>query len=133
MTVSQKNPKPSVLSVEPQRPENTQQVPDQTTPVLAVFGRFTWMLLGPFVLVLACLGLFSSNQAFFTHKDIIYWAALGAMLLGRWVEFRTGHALTGTGEPATVAHLRQYLLSATTVGLIVWVGVKLVQQFWLTS
>jgi hypothetical protein len=53
------------------------------------------------------------------------------MLLGRWLEFRGGHAQTATGEPATRADLRRYLVTATVVGLLVWVAANVVANHWL--
>ena len=42
-------------------------------------------------------------------------------MLGRWLEFRGGQPKTSTGEPATAADLRRYLLMTSTLGIVVWI------------
>jgi hypothetical protein len=53
-------------------------------------------------------------------SDIVYLVFLGGMVAGRWLEFQTGHAQKGTGEPATPADVYRYLLLAPLIGLAVW-------------
>ena len=48
------------------------------------------------------------------------------MLLGRWVEFRSGGARTADGEPAMPGHLRRYLFWTTIIGLTIWVAAGLI-------
>ena len=48
------------------------------------------------------------------------------MLIGRLIEFRYGQPMTATGEPATAAHLRRYVLWSQVLGLGIWVAAKLV-------
>ena len=43
-------------------------------------------------------------------------------MLGRLLEFRVGHPMTSTGEPATTEHLRRYPLAAAALGLAVWIA-----------
>ena len=103
-----------------------------TTPKTAVLGRLTWMLFGPFCLLLSLFSLVTKGKVFFTLTDGAYFCFLGAMLLGRWVEFRTGYALTSTGEAATKKDLHRYLRSVIIVGLGVWMVAVLVRNLWLT-
>jgi hypothetical protein len=43
------------------------------------------------------------------------------MLLGRSIEFRSGGARTGAGEPATIGPVRRYDATASLLGLGLWV------------
>ncbi len=103
------------------------------TPKAAVLGRLTWMLFGPFVLFLLAFGLFARGKSFFIPADPVFLAALGVTLLGRWVEFRSGAALTSTGEPATVADLRRYLVRTGILGIGLWGAAVLLRNFWLAG
>jgi hypothetical protein len=86
-------------------PQERQSNPTTT----AVLGRLTWMLVGPFVLVLSLMALWRKERGTVGAPDIVYFTALAAMLIGRWAEFHSGHGRTGAGEPVTLAHLRRYL------------------------
>lgn len=105
-------------------PEGGQSKP--TT--LAVVGRLTWMLVGPFALLLSLIDVWG-KQGRFGAADILYIAALAAMLVGRWAEFHSGHGLTGSGEPATREDLRRYLLITGTIGAVLWLAITFGRHF----
>jgi hypothetical protein len=93
----------------------------QTTSALAVFGRITWMMLGPLALAAAVFGIITSGSGWATGTDLFYFIVLGLMILGRWLEFRGGNPQTGSGEPATPEMLPRYVFFALMIGLSVWV------------
>lgn len=105
----------------------------QAAKVLGLFGRLTWMMLGPMALALVTFALFSkgSSSGWFTAWDITYFAVLGTILLGRCLEFRGGNPQMADGQPATRAHLRRYVVVTTAVGVLVWVVVNLLENLWL--
>lgn len=96
-----------------------------TSPT-ALLARLTWMLLGPVGLFAAAVAVASDWGGWLTATDLAFLTVLGLMLLGRWVEYRTGQAQTAYGEPATAADLRRYAVAAAAVGLGVWVAANLV-------
>lgn len=69
--------------------------------------------------LLATIGLFSRTNALLSVADFTYPAAVAMLLLGRWTEFRTGLARTGTGEIATREDLRRYVLSVLVLALVI--------------
>lgn len=97
-----------------------------TTPLIPVFGRLLWMMIGPLTLVLVIYFIATSGTGWTTTADLLYFVILGGMMLGRWLEFRGGSPETSTGEPATAADLRHYILMLVTVGPIVWALTNLV-------
>jgi hypothetical protein len=105
----------------------------QATPVRAALGRVTWMFFGPMLLVVTAAAIAMRGSGFFSFADLFYFLVLGAMLAGRWVEFRGGDPQTATGEPASPQHLRRYLLAASLVGLAVWGTARLSRAFWLNG
>lgn len=92
----------------------------QSTSFRAVVGRLTWMFFGPMLLVIVAFGIARKEQGFLSFADLAYFAVLGAMLAGRWVEFRCGDPQTADGEPATPEHLRRHTLAVSVIGLPVW-------------
>jgi hypothetical protein len=92
----------------------------------AVVGRLSWMIVGPFALAIAAVGISERRDGWFGALDLIYFVVLGGMFLGRWLEFRSSRPLTAAGEPATVADLRRYALVLGMLGLVAWVVANLV-------
>jgi hypothetical protein len=102
-----------------------------TSPA-ALFGRIFWMIVGPIGLAVLALRILQERTGWFTVTDMAYFLVLGGMLLGRWVEFRSGGARTGMGEPATSDDLRRYLMGASLLGLGLWALANLVGNHWLS-
>jgi hypothetical protein len=91
------------------------------------------MLYGPLALLFAIWAIMSGASGWATAGDMAYWIILGAMLLGRWLEFRGGNPQTSTGEPATPGHLRRYVVLTLLLGLSVWVMANWVGNYWLAG
>jgi hypothetical protein len=96
-----------------------------TTSLIPVFGRLFWMFIGPLGLVLTIYFIATSGTGWTTRADLLYFVVLGGMILGKWLEFRGGSPETSTGEPATVADLRRYILTVVIAGPAVWVVVNI--------
>ena len=77
------------------------------TSAPALFGRLSWMMVGPFVLAICALSIAQRRDGWLSPPDLIYFIVLGGMLIGRWSEFRFGSPLTAAGEPASADHLRR--------------------------
>jgi hypothetical protein len=103
----------------------------QTTSPAAAVGRIFWMLIGPVLLLLLTFSIISQGTGWLTVTDLLFFLALGAMLLGRWLEFRAGNPQTATGEPATAQQVYRYLFVAGAVGLAVWVVANFLGNHWL--
>lgn len=104
-----------------------------TTSLLAVLLRVSWMMLGPLALVLLGFAIVTLGNGWLTAADFAFLAVLGGVILARWLEFRSGHAQTATGEPATLADLRRFVVAASLVGLGVWVLANALGNHWLTG
>ncbi len=92
----------------------------------AIFGRLSWMVVGPFALAIFALSMTERRDGWFSLLDLIYFVVLGGMLLGRWLEFRYSRPQTAMGEPATAAHLRRYALVLSILGLGIWIVANLI-------
>jgi hypothetical protein len=104
----------------------------QTTPFRAVLGRLTWMLIGPFMLFVITLGMFRRRDGLWDLSDLGYLVGLLAMVLGRWIEFQSGHGLTAYGEPVNASQVRRFTMTAIAAGLVVWAAVTGVRVFVFT-
>jgi hypothetical protein len=97
-----------------------------TTSFPAFAGRLIWMIVGPFALAVCALGIAGQHDGWLGPPDLIYFILLAGTLAGRWMECRSGPALTATGEPATAEDLRRYARGLGLLGLGIWVAANLV-------
>jgi hypothetical protein len=100
----------------------------RTTPFWVVLSRVFWMLPGPLLFVLLLSKVVDSGGGWVTPLDAACLVVLGLLPLARWLEFRGGDPRTSTGEPATEAHLRKYVIVTLLVGLAAWMVAKLVRS-----
>lgn len=96
------------------------------TSIPVLLGRIFWTLIGPVFLALSLYYLATAGTGWLTFADLLYFLILAGMLLGRWLEFRAGNPQTTTGEPATPADLRRYVLMVTVGGPALWVVANLI-------
>jgi hypothetical protein len=92
----------------------------------AVAGRLFWMFVGPFALAVSAIGIAGRRDGWLGPSDLFYFVMLAGMYLGRWTEFRSGAALTATGEPATALNLRRYTWRLGLLGVVVWVAANVI-------
>lgn len=107
--------------------------PQSSISPFVMVSRLFWMLFGPMLLLLLCVYILNSGTGWVTLVDGAFFVVLGAILLARWIEYRSGHALTATGEPATAAHFRRYALGLLLICGAVWVLANLAGNHWLKS
>jgi hypothetical protein len=88
--------------------------------MIPAFGRMFWMMVGPLALILTTYFIVTSGGGWTTTTDLLFFVILGGMIFGRWLEFRGGSPETSTGEPATTADLRRYVLTCVIAGPVVW-------------
>ena len=104
-----------------------------TTRLIPVFGRLFWMMVGPIALVMATYFIVSSGNGWTTAADLLFFVILGGMIFGRWLEFRGGSPETQTGESATAADLRRYILTVVIAGPVVWIVANILGNYVLRS
>ena len=100
-----------------------------TTRLIPVFGRLFWMMVGPMALVMTTYFIVTSGTGWTTTADFLFFIILGGMILGKWLEFRGGSPETSTGEPATAADLRRYILMVVIAGPAVWIVANILGNY----
>jgi len=100
---------------------STQDKPREITSVTVLGARITWVAWGPMVLAFTTLGIVSRGNGWLTGLDLFFAAVVGSMILGRWVEQRSGAATTLDGEPATPRHYTRYVRLLLSAALVVWI------------
>lgn len=97
---------------------------------LVGLARLHWVMYGPMILLLLLLGVATKGGGWFTLLDVAFIVVLATVMFARWYEFRGGNSVTGTGEPATPTHLRNYLVGAVLIGLGTWIVANLIGNPW---
>lgn len=89
------------------------------------FVHLFWMFGGGAILLLCVFYVFDHSVRGLTLIDLGYWLTVIAMVAARWVDIRTFHGDTATGEPATLSHWRKYSVNLVIVALAVWIIIHL--------
>lgn len=89
-------------------------------------ARVTWVIVGPMALLGITYGIVSRGTGWLTGFDAAFGMVAGLMLLGRWVEHRSGSAITLKGEPATFDQLKRYVVLLIAVVAAAWIIANLV-------
>jgi len=95
--------------------------PGEINSVAVLGARLTWVMLGPAALLLITWGIVSRGSGWLTVLDAAFGVVVGLMVLGRWVEQRSGVATTVTGEPATPEHLKRYMTILIPATAAAWI------------
>lgn len=93
----------------------------EVSSVVVLFGRLMWVILGPVLLLLITYAIVAP-AGWFTRMDATFGLVVALMVGGRWVEQRSGAAMTSTGQPATVEHFRRYVRVLLPLAAGVWVA-----------
>ena len=106
--------------------ETTPSTPVEITNLWVLGARVTWIILGPALLVGLTYAIVIGGNGWLTFLDLAFCVVAGLILLGRWVEQRSGAAMTTKGEPSTPEDLRRYVSTLIPVVSAVWVVANIV-------
>ena len=87
--------------------------------------RLFWMGAGNVILFLCLTYIFHNRVRGLAPVDLGYWLTVVAMVAARWVDIRSYHGDTVTGEPATLSHWRKYAVRLIVGALVVWTIIHL--------
>lgn len=101
--------------------ESPNTEPGEITSLWVLGARLTWISVGPVVLLGIAYGIVSKGTGWLTGLDAAFAIVAGLMLLGRWVEQRSGAATTATGKPATAEQFKRYVTILIPVVVAIWI------------
>ena len=94
---------------------------NQSAPTFAALGRLVWMALGPGLLAITTMHIYLYGTGWHTIADYVFFAILGVLMLGRWLEVLGGVPLNSVGEPATRKDFYEYVALVLGAGLVIWI------------
>ena len=95
------------------------QTPIPQSSAAGCLFRLFWMGLGNIILFFCLTYIFHNRVHGLTLVDLGYWLTVVAMVAVRWVDIRSYHGDTVTGEPATLSHWRKYAVRLASGALVV--------------
>ncbi|MCJ7777391.1 MAG: hypothetical protein MUP16_03665 [Sedimentisphaerales bacterium] len=98
----------------------TNQPIDKQSGILAILARPFWMFLGNFALLICAANILMGESSSTRTSDIIFWGAVAAMIIVRFLDIKFLNGLTATGEPATLAQWRKYAIMLIICSGIIW-------------
>ncbi|MCB9867826.1 MAG: hypothetical protein H6816_14465 [Phycisphaerales bacterium] len=97
------------------------QEPAPITSPLVLGARVTWVMFGPVSLLIVTAAIVMRGGGWLTILDLLFAAIVVWMLLGRWVEYRGGSAMTIGGNPVSPAQLSRYWVGLPVGAAAIWV------------
>lgn len=98
----------------------TNQPIDKQRGILAILARPFWMFLGNFMLMICAANIIMGESNSTRTSDTIFWFAVFAMIIVRFLDIKFLDGLTATGKPATLAHWRKYAIMLIICSGIIW-------------
>ena len=96
------------------------QPPTTTDSPAGCLLRLLWLGAGNVALVFLALLVFRSRR--FSALDVAFWAVVALLAGARYLDITRFQGRTADGEPATVAHLRRYLITMLLVAAGAWLA-----------
>ncbi len=100
------------------------------TSVKVLVAHVTWFFAGPFILFLILINIVRLGTGWLTALDAAFFVVVAAMLLGRWIDQRSGQGTTTTGEPSTWDDFRRYALLMPPVATGAWILANALGNHW---
>ena len=101
------------------------QAPVQQDSHAGCLVHLFWMGAGNAILILCLFYIIHNHVRGLVLVDLGYWLTVVAMIAARWVDIRSYHGDTATGEPATLTHWRKYAVRLAVGTLVFWIIIHL--------
>mgnify|MGYP007050452459 CR=1 FL=1 len=116
---------------QPPKTDNEKDV-GEINSATVLLGRLIWMMVGPVMLVYVTYSIISSGEGWLTPWDFAYAVIALLMLGGRWIEQRSGAAMTVMGNRSTPEHFARYVRILLPAAIGAWIIANVVGNHLLT-
>ena len=99
-----------------------------SVPILV--AHCTWYLLGPLFLFLILLAIVRAGTGWATALDFVFFIGVAVAVFCRWVEQRSGQAVTMSGEPSTWEDFRRYAIRFPLLAVALWIVANVLGNHW---
>lgn len=106
---------------------------DVRMTVSGLLARTTWLLAGPFALLVTLYGIVNTSSGWVTTLDAVFFVIVGLMIGCRWAEQRSGQGTSAYGEPSTWADFQRYVKALVPLALGAWMVANVLGNHILSS
>lgn len=119
---NQSSPPPAEKTEEatPRTPE-----PPSTDTAGGCLIRLYWMVAGYLIAVICGVSIINHHGSF-SVVDVVYWLAIGGILVARYVDIHKCQGVRADGEPATMADLKWHAIILLPVAVVAWLVIHFV-------
>jgi hypothetical protein len=103
----------------------TNQPIDKQSGILAILARLFWMIFGNFVLMICAAHIFMGESSSTRTSDLIFWCAVAAMIIVRFLDIKFLNGQTTTGGPASIKHWHRYAIVLVVISAVIWAAAHL--------
>ena len=98
---------------------------DKQSGILALLVRPFWMFFGNFILMICAAHIFMGESSSTRTSDLIFWCAVAAMIIVRFLDIKFLGGQTTTGGPASIKHWRRYAIVLAVISAVIWTAAHL--------
>lgn len=100
--------------------DRKEQIPTQVEyqSLAGCLPRLFWMAFGNIALVGAAFAVYESRG--WSIADLAFLSVVGLLIGARYIDIVRYQGKTADGEPATVAHLKRYVLWLLVIAIALW-------------
>ena len=99
---------------------------EAVTSLGVVAAHLLWVFVGPFALAALLLGIVRSNAGWWNGLDLAVLVVVAVMIFARWIDQRSGKAMSVQGEPSTWEDFNRYVLGLPVVAAVAWLAANLI-------
>jgi len=93
---------------------------DKQSGILALLVRPFWMFWGNFVLLISAGNIIMGESSSTRTSDIIFWGAVAAMIIVRFLDIKFLDGQTAAQKPASIKHWRRYAIVLAVISAAIW-------------
>lgn len=94
--------------------------PPTASPAAGVALRVFWMFFGNALLCFVLLWIAFESRGSLSVRDAVFVAAVGALVVARYLDIARCDGATAEGAPATMAHFTRYAARVVVLSLALW-------------
>jgi hypothetical protein len=91
-------------------------------------ARLYWAIFGPGFLIGSLALSVAGPKGWLTGRDLVPFLVLGAMILCRWMEQRTGKATTAYGDPSTPRDFHLWAVIVSVIAVVGWIIANIISN-----
>ena len=112
--------------------QNDQSV-EKYDSIWGLFAKLFWTFLGNAILLFTAISIFLHKGEILHTADIVFWVTVAAIIIARYLDIKIWNGFTATGQPASMAHWRKYVVVLLIGSTATWIILHVTNYFFITK